>query len=75
MKSKLTAKGQITIPQKVRRALALGAGDTVAFVEKDGGFLLVNGGAPFVLTPQETMEIAEKRVLARYLPAFKELAK
>jgi antitoxin PrlF len=37
----LTSKGQITIPQEVRRRLNLDAGDRVEFVElPDGDFLI-----------------------------------
>ena len=34
--SRLTSKGQITIPKAVREALALGEGDLVAFAVADG---------------------------------------
>jgi AbrB family looped-hinge helix DNA binding protein len=34
--SRLTSKGQITIPKAVRAALALGEGDLVAFAVDDG---------------------------------------
>jgi antitoxin PrlF len=36
MQAKITSKGQITIPVKVRRALGVRAGDKLLF-EKDGG--------------------------------------
>jgi AbrB family looped-hinge helix DNA binding protein len=39
--STLTSKGQITMPQSVRTALGLQAGDKVDFVPVDGGFKLV----------------------------------
>ncbi|WP_141432294.1 AbrB/MazE/SpoVT family DNA-binding domain-containing protein [Bacillus sp. 03113] len=34
--SKLTSKGQITIPKKIRNLLQIEEGDQVAFVEEDG---------------------------------------
>ncbi|TWT15046.1 AbrB/MazE/SpoVT family DNA-binding domain-containing protein [Reyranella sp. CPCC 100927] len=34
--SRLTSKGQITIPKAVREALSLGEGDLVAFAVADG---------------------------------------
>jgi antitoxin PrlF len=39
--SRVTSKGQITLPRDVRQALGLGAGDKVDFVEVEGGFKLV----------------------------------
>jgi AbrB family looped-hinge helix DNA binding protein len=39
--SKLTSKGQITLPQAVRRALGLEAGDKVDFVQVKGGYKLI----------------------------------
>jgi AbrB family looped-hinge helix DNA binding protein len=39
--SKLTSKGQITVPQAVRQALGLEAGDKVDFVQVEGGYKLV----------------------------------
>ena len=40
--AKITSKGQITLPIVIRRALALEDGGKVAFVEKDGQYILVN---------------------------------
>ncbi len=34
--SKVTSKGQATIPSKVRKALGIAQGDTVMFVVEDG---------------------------------------
>lgn len=34
--SKLTSKGQITIPKKIRQALQVEEGDRVAFIKEDG---------------------------------------
>ena len=40
--AKLTAKGQITIPRKVRTGMALNVGDRVAFkLDDDGGARIV----------------------------------
>ncbi len=39
--STLTSKGQITLPQSVRKALGLDTGDKVDFVEVAGGYKLV----------------------------------
>jgi len=39
--STLTSKGQITLPQTVRKALGLDTGDKVDFVEVAGGYKLV----------------------------------
>ena len=39
--STLTTKGQITLPQSVRRTLGLEAGDKVDFVEVEDGYKLV----------------------------------
>ncbi|HEX6703923.1 MAG TPA: AbrB/MazE/SpoVT family DNA-binding domain-containing protein [Albitalea sp.] len=39
--STLTSKGQITMPQAVRTALGLQAGDKVDFVQVEGGFKVV----------------------------------
>ena len=40
--AKITAKGQITLPITIRRMLKLDAGDKVAFIERDGQYVLVN---------------------------------
>lgn len=40
--AKITAKGQITIPIAIRRMLKLNDGDKVAFIEKEGQYVLVN---------------------------------
>jgi antitoxin PrlF len=36
--SRLTSKGQVTIPKAVRDRLGLGPGDEIEFVETSGGF-------------------------------------
>ena len=40
--AKITGKGQITLPINIRRALNLKDGDKVAFIEKDGQYVLAN---------------------------------
>jgi len=40
--AKITSKGQITLPIKIRRQLNLQDGGKVAFVEKDGAYTIIN---------------------------------
>jgi AbrB family looped-hinge helix DNA binding protein len=40
--AKITSKGQITLPINIRKALKLRDGDKVAFIEKNGQYILVN---------------------------------
>ena len=40
MTSKITAKGQVTIPKHVRDSMGLKAGDEIEFVQEDGSFIL-----------------------------------
>ena len=40
--SKITSKGQITLPISIRRILNLKDGDKVAFIEKHGQYIIVN---------------------------------
>lgn len=40
--AKITSKGQITLPISIRRVLNLKDGDKVAFIEKDGNYVVVN---------------------------------
>ena len=46
--SKMTARGQITIPIEVRKKFGLKCGDTLCFLEVDGSVVLKLG--PLVLT-------------------------
>lgn len=39
--AKITAKGQITVPNEVRRALGVGVGDRLGFEERDGEMRVV----------------------------------
>jgi antitoxin PrlF len=38
--SRMSSKGQVTIPQKVRERMGIRAGDRVDFVEKGGEFVI-----------------------------------
>lgn len=40
--AKITSKGQITLPISIRRILNLKDGDKVAFIEKNGQYIIVN---------------------------------
>ncbi|MCL2107531.1 MAG: AbrB/MazE/SpoVT family DNA-binding domain-containing protein [Oscillospiraceae bacterium] len=40
--AKITAKGQITLPIALRRKLNLKEGGKVAFIDRQGGYFLVN---------------------------------
>ena len=41
MTAKITSKGQITVPVRIRRALGVGAGDQLAFKQRKNGEILV----------------------------------
>ena len=41
--SKVTSKGQITIPQDVREKFGIKPGDIVYFLEEDGRIILLKG--------------------------------
>lgn len=51
--AKITSKGQITLPISIRRALKLKDGDKVAFIEKNGQYVLVN---PLLLAIREAQD-------------------
>ena len=40
--AKITSKGQITLPISIRKMLNLKDGDKVAFIEKNGQYIVVN---------------------------------
>ncbi len=46
--SKITTRGQITLPKEIREKFGLKAGDTLYFLEVDGSIVLKLG--PLVLT-------------------------
>ena len=54
--AKITSKGQITLPISIRRALKLSDGDKVAFVEKNGQFMLVNPSMLALKQAQDAFE-------------------
>ena len=41
MTSKITSKGQVTLPKSVRERLGIEAGDRLEFIESEQGFLVV----------------------------------
>ncbi|MFH1141511.1 MAG: AbrB/MazE/SpoVT family DNA-binding domain-containing protein [Chloroflexota bacterium] len=47
-KTKITSKGQVTIPKEVRERLGLRPGDELEFVEEDGVFRLMKRVDPEV---------------------------
>ena len=49
-KTRITTKGQVTIPKEVRERLGLRAGDELEFVEEDGVFSLRKRLPPTVLS-------------------------
>ena len=51
--AKITSKGQITLPISIRRSLKLKDGDKVAFIERNGQYILVN---PVLLAIREVQE-------------------
>jgi len=46
--SKMTSRGQITVPTEIRRKFGLKSGDTLCFLEVDGSIVLKLG--PRILT-------------------------
>jgi AbrB family looped-hinge helix DNA binding protein len=44
MKSRISSKGQVTVPVEVRDQLGLGAGTEIEFVVRDGEAVLRKGG-------------------------------
>jgi AbrB family looped-hinge helix DNA binding protein len=51
--AKITSKGQITLPISIRRALKLKDGDKIAFIERNGQYILIN---PVLLAIREVQE-------------------
>jgi len=45
--SKVTTKGQVTIPKEVRERLRLGAGDVIVYEFQENGLLVVRKMEPF----------------------------
>ncbi|MGC8515127.1 MAG: AbrB/MazE/SpoVT family DNA-binding domain-containing protein [Thermoplasmata archaeon] len=48
--SKITSKGQITIPAEIRKALDLEAGDTILFEKTDGNIIMKNNNKSTLVT-------------------------
>lgn len=48
--SKMTCRGQVTVPMEVRKKFNLRPGDTLCFLEVDGSIVLKLG--PLILTQQ-----------------------
>lgn len=46
IESKITSKGQTTIPAEIRERLGLQTGDRIAFIEMEQGFLIVPRNRP-----------------------------
>lgn len=64
--SRLTIKGQVTIPKDVRDALGLRPGDLVAFTSEGGSVTVSKAEEPEPLSFKERIERA--RALAKPLP-------
>jgi AbrB family looped-hinge helix DNA binding protein len=61
----VTSKGQITIPQPVRRRLGLKTGDRVEFVYGEGGVVLRPKRLPFERLRGLLKDLAETRLTVR----------
>lgn len=46
IESRITSKGQTTIPAEIRERLGLQTGDRIAFIEMDQGYLLIPRNRP-----------------------------
>jgi AbrB family looped-hinge helix DNA binding protein len=46
IEAKITSKGQTTIPVEIRERLGLQAGDRIAFIEMEHGFLILPRNRP-----------------------------
>jgi antitoxin PrlF len=77
-RSRITSKGQVTIPVELRRELGLEPGDRVEFVRENGSIQVrkaesivrkLAGSIPSrgrVLSPEEIHEEAEKAIVESY---------
>jgi antitoxin PrlF len=61
--SKMTSKGQITIPKTIRQRLNLVEGDKVAFIEDDNGKIIITRSS--VLALREFLDSMSKESLAK----------
>ena len=60
--AKVTSKGQITIPIKIRRKLGVKTGDKLLFVEEDGRIVLMNATVVALKSAQKEFEGEAERV-------------
>ena len=63
--SRMTVKGQVTIPKDVRMALGLRPGDLVSFEKRDGAVLVQKGAEAAAVSFEDRLERA--RALAKPL--------
>lgn len=54
--SKLSSKGQITIPKQIRKVLQVEEGDHIAFIEKDGLVIMTKGTLQSLHHLQESVD-------------------
>lgn len=54
--SRLSSKGQITIPKHIRKVLEVEEGDRIAFIEEDGLVILTKGTLQSLHDLQESIE-------------------
>ena len=60
--AKITSKGQITLPISIRKILNLKDGDKVAFIEKDGNYIVINPVSLAIDEVREEFEGEAKRL-------------
>lgn len=62
--SKVTSKGQVTIPKTIRERLKLQDGDELAFIEKDGKILITKSSTSALREFLDSMgqEVSEKGI-------------
>jgi AbrB family looped-hinge helix DNA binding protein len=53
---KISARGQITIPNAIRARMNLKNGDTLAFVEQEGKIYVLNASVPAMKAMQQKMK-------------------
>ena len=64
MATKITAKGQVTIPKRVREALLLSPGDSVEFTSNGRGEVIVKRAEPS-LPPKRRTRLVHPRIEAQ----------
>ena len=60
--AKITSKGQVTLPASVQRYLNLKEGGKVAFVERDGGYAIINPLSMAIENAQKAFEGEAERL-------------